>query len=126
MAAEGGAEAEQELPFTLLACGAMQARLEAWAEKRARAANLPPPPKGPSRGDAAAKTAERAAERAARERSMDGAFPALPGSHPGLAGGGRVEAAAGDDRRGLARSLGGVSDGQSRGGGERLHRRGRG
>ena len=90
MAAEGGAEAEQELPFTLLACDAMQARLEAWAEKRARASNLPPPPKGPSRGDAAAKAAERAAERAARERSMDGAFPALPGSNPsnGGAGGG--------------------------------------
>ena len=67
MAAEGGAEAEQELPFTLLACDAMQARLEAWAEKRARASNLPPPPKGPSRGDAAAKAAERAAERAAEE-----------------------------------------------------------
>ena len=88
MAAEGGAEAEQELPYALLACDVMQSRLEAWAEKRARAANLPPPPRGPSRKDAAAKTAERAAERAARERSMDGAFPALPGSHPGLAGDG--------------------------------------
>ena len=88
MAAEGGAEAEQELPYALLACDVMQSRLEAWAVKRAGAANLPPPPRGPSRKDAAAKTAERAAERAARERSMDGAFPALPGSHPGLAGDG--------------------------------------
>ena len=88
MAAEGGAEAEQELPYALLACDVMQSRLEAWAEKRARAANLPPPPRGPSRKDAAAKTAERAAERAARERSMDGAFPALPGSNPGLGAGG--------------------------------------
>ena len=46
MAAEGGAEAEQELPYALLACDVMQSRLEAWAEKRARAANLPPPPRG--------------------------------------------------------------------------------
>ena len=47
MAAEAGAEAEQELPYALLACDVMQSRLEAWAEKRARAANLPPPPRGP-------------------------------------------------------------------------------
>ena len=55
---------------------------------------------------------------------MDGASPRC--RRTSGAGRRRVEAAAGDDRRGLARLLGGVPDGQSRGGGERVHRRGGG
>jgi hypothetical protein len=78
MAAEGGAEATQELPYALLACDVMQSRLESWAEKRARALNLPPPSRGPSRKDAAAAAAAQAARAAAETRSMNTAFPALP------------------------------------------------
>jgi hypothetical protein len=78
MAAEGGAEATQELPYALLACDVMQSRLESWAEKRARALNLPPPSRGPSRKDAAAAAAAQAARAAAETRSMNHAFPALP------------------------------------------------
>ena len=78
MAAEGGAEATQELPYALLACDVMQSRLESWAEKRARALNLPPPSRGPSRKDAAAVAAAQAARAAAETCSMNTAFPALP------------------------------------------------
>ena len=78
MAAKGGAEATQELPYALLACDVMQSRLESWAEKRARALNLPPPSRGPSRKDAAAAAAAQAARAAAETRSMNTAFPALP------------------------------------------------
>jgi hypothetical protein len=78
MAAEGGAEATQELPYALLACDVMQSRLESWAEKRARALNLPPPSRGPSRKDAAAAAAAQTARAAAETRSMNTAFPALP------------------------------------------------
>ena len=78
MAAEGGAEATQELPYALLACDVMQSRLESWAEKRARALNLPPPSRGPSRKDAAAAAAAQAARAAAETCSMNTAFPALP------------------------------------------------
>ena len=78
MAAKGGAEATQELPYALLACDVMQSRLESWAEKRARALNLPPPSRGPSRKDAAAAAAAEAARAAAETRSMNTAFPALP------------------------------------------------
>ena len=78
MAAKGGAEATQELPYALLACDVMQSRLESWAEKRARALNLPPPSRGPSRKDAAAAAAAEAARAAAETCSMNTAFPALP------------------------------------------------
>ena len=78
MAAKGGAEATQELPYALLACDVMQSRLESWAEKRARALNLPPPSRGPSRKDAAAAAAAQAARAAAETCSMNTAFPALP------------------------------------------------
>ena len=78
MAEEGGADAEAELPYALLACDVLQTRTQAWGERRARRAGLPPPERGPSRRDAAAAAAAAAAERAAAERTANAAFPALP------------------------------------------------
>ena len=78
MAEEGGADAEAELPYALLACDVLQTRTQAWGERRARRAGLPPPERGPSRRDAAAAAAAAAAERAAAERAANAAFPALP------------------------------------------------
>ena len=78
MAEEGGVDAEAELPYALLACDVLQTRTQAWGERRARRAGLPPPERGPSRRDAAAAAAAAAAERAAAERAANAAFPALP------------------------------------------------
>jgi hypothetical protein len=81
MAAEGGADAEQELPYVLLACDAMQTRLAAWAERRAkkRGVEAPPPSvSGPARRDAMAAAARAVARRAAEAKAADAAFPGLP------------------------------------------------
>ena len=82
MAAEGGADAEQELPYVLLACDAMQTRMTAWAERRAKKLGVDAPPpgvSGPARRDAMAAAARDVARRAAEAKAADAAFPGLPG-----------------------------------------------
>ena len=83
MAAEGGADAEQELPYVLLACDAMQTRMHAWAERRARKLGVDAPPpgvSGPARRDAMAAAARDVARRAAEAKAANAAFPGLPGA----------------------------------------------
>ena len=81
MAAQGGMDAEQELPYILLACDAMQTRLSNWAEKRARFSGAPVPvPKvaGPARRDAMRKATEDVARKAAEAKRANENFPCLP------------------------------------------------
>ena len=81
LAREGGADAEQTLPYVLLACDAMQTRVSGWAEKRARFNGAPAPVPlvaGPARRDALAAAARAVVTKAAEAKISDQAFPGLP------------------------------------------------
>ena len=77
MAEEGGADAEAELPYALLACDVLQTRTQAWGSVARDARDCRRRSEGHRDADAAAAAAA-AAERAAAERTANAAFPALP------------------------------------------------